>query len=62
MRFHNDFLVLSKREKNKEKKTGPKKKEIVPFCKEKKSFVKAIDTGVAPRWASTFRTKKSPSN
>ena len=34
------------------KKTGPKKKEMVPFCQEKKknSFVKAVGTGGAPRW------------
>ena len=44
------------------KTTGPKKKEMVPFCQEKKknSFVKAVDT--SSTLASRFRTKKSPSN
>ena len=43
-------------------KKGPKKKEMVPFCQEKKkiSFVKAVDT--SSTLASRFRTKKSPSN
>ena len=33
-------------------KKGPKKKEMVPFCQEKKknSFEKAVGTGGAPRW------------
>ena len=43
-------------------KKGPKKKEMVPFCQEKKknSFVKAV--GTSSTLASRFRTKKSPSN
>ena len=40
------------REKSLGEKKGPKKKEMVPFCQEKKknSFVKAVGTGGAPRW------------
>ena len=43
-------------------KKGPKKKEMVPFCQEKKknSFVKAV--GTSSTLASRFTTKKSPSN
>ena len=46
------------------KKTGPKKKEMVPFCQEKKknSFVKAVGTGGAPRWRPDLELRRSPSN
>ena len=54
--------VLSKKKKKKEK-NGPKKKERVPFCKEKKNFLCKRDMSCrSSTLASIFRTKKSPSN
>ena len=32
-------MVKKKKKKKKKEKTGPKKKERVPFCREKKNFL-----------------------
>ena len=50
---------MKKRKKEKKEKTGPSKRERVPFCQEKKknSSVKAISTDGAPRWRPDFEQR-----
>ena len=54
-----------KKKKRKKEKAGPKKKERVPFCQEKKKnpvWKWPVQASGAPRWRPDFEQKKSPSN
>ena len=54
--------ILGKKRKERKKKTTERKKKTterkkVPFCQEKKSFVKANSTGGTPRWRPDFEQR-----
>ena len=53
------------KKKKKKEKAGPKEKERVPFCQEKKKnpvWKWPVQASGAPRWRPDFEQKKSPSN
>ena len=52
------MVKKKKKKKKKKEKTGPKKKERVPFCKKRKiSFVIETCNDEAPRWRPYFEQR-----